>query len=68
MGLTIAQQWQAEAALQTRRQDLVLLLEERFGSLPEDLQRQIEGIDDLQRLQAALRQVVHVKSLEELEL
>jgi hypothetical protein len=68
MGLTVAQQMKAEAALQTSRQILSLLLAERFGSLPVDLQRRIESIDDMQRLQAGLRQVVHVKSLEELEL
>jgi hypothetical protein len=68
MGLTVAEQLKAEGELHACRQILRLQLEERFGSLPADLEREIESIDDLQRLRAGLRQVLHVKSLAELEL
>src|SRR5207237_683734 len=37
----------------------------RFGELPEPLLQQIEALDDLERLNAALDQVVQVKSLDE---
>ncbi len=64
--------WLAEGdtrgALRTRREDLRMLLEERFGPLPQPLLERIEGADDLNRLQAALRQVVHIQALDDLQL
>jgi hypothetical protein len=68
MGLTLVQQYDGRGQLLASRENLRLLLEERFGSLPEELVQQIESIDDLKRLRAGLRQVVHVKTLEELKL
>jgi hypothetical protein len=68
MGLTVAQQVAAKAELQAYRRILRRQLAERFGALPGELERTIEGIEDLDRLDSALRQVLHVKSLEELEL
>jgi hypothetical protein len=68
MGQTIAEQLRAEGALAICRQNLRLLLEERFGPLPEHVMRKIESIDDLERLQAGLRQVLRVNALTELEL
>jgi hypothetical protein len=68
MGLTVAEQLKAEGELRACRHILRLQLEERFGALPAELERTIESIDDLQRLQSALRQVLHVKSLAELDL
>jgi hypothetical protein len=68
----VKQTWEQEmlsrGQLVTRREDLRLLLEERFGPLPEALIQRIEAMDDLERLRAALRQVVHLNSLSELEL
>jgi hypothetical protein len=68
MGLTVAQQLEAKAELRAFRQILRLQLAERFGVLPAELEQTIESIEDLQRLQSALRQVLHVKSLAELAL
>jgi hypothetical protein len=51
-----------------RHESLRLVLEERFGPLPEALVRQIESIDDLDRLRAGLRQDIHIASLAELKL
>jgi hypothetical protein len=61
-------QGEARGALQTRRADLRLLLEERFGRLPKALVKRIEASEDLARLQAAIRQVLHIHSLDELQL
>jgi hypothetical protein len=59
---------EARGTLKTRRADLRLMLEERFGLLPEELVEQIEAIDDPDRLHDALRQVLHISSLDELKL
>lgn len=50
------------------KENLRMLLEERFGALPAALAARIEQIDDLERLRDALRQVVHVADLSELSL
>ena len=50
------------------RQNLLLLLEERFGPLPAALVQQIEGNDDLERLRAGLKRVLHVAALDEFRL
>lgn len=59
---------EARGVLRARREDLRFMLEERFGPLPEDLVRRIEASDDLARLQNAIRQVLHLKSLNEFQL
>jgi hypothetical protein len=61
-------QGEARGALRAIRQSLRLLLEERFGRLPKALVRRIEATEDLTRLQAAIRQGVHINSLDELQL
>ena len=43
-------------------------LEERFGSLPEGVVQRIEAATDLERLRSAMRQVVHMADLSELDL
>jgi hypothetical protein len=50
------------------RADLRVMLEDRFGALPEGLIQRIETEEDLGRLQTALRQVYRVATLEELRL
>ena len=50
------------------RQNLRLLLEERFGPLPEALGAQIEGSEDLERLRAGLKRLLHVTALDEFAL
>jgi hypothetical protein len=61
-------EWQAEAALQTRREDLRMLLEDRFGPLPEALRQRIDTTEDMELLRAAMRQVYKVQSGDELSL
>lgn len=58
----------AEGRLETLRENLRLLLEERFGPVPDAVAGQIAAAEDPERLRSALRQVVHVTSLEELRL
>jgi hypothetical protein len=55
-----------EGEINTRREDLRLLLEERFGPLPEALAARIAAINDAEQLRDALRQVVRLRSLEDL--
>jgi hypothetical protein len=43
-------------------------LQFRFGQLPESLLQQIDAVNDLERLNAALDKVVQVKSLDEFKL
>ena len=54
-------------SLKARREDLRLLLEDRFGPLPELVAQRIEAMNDLQRLSGLFRQALRVTSLTELE-
>jgi hypothetical protein len=72
MSETITQTWEQEmlvrGELKASRDNLRVLLEERFGPLPEAVAQRIEAMDDLERLRTLFRQAVRVTSLEELEL
>jgi hypothetical protein len=76
MTKTIAEAWmdegraegRVEGELQASRRLLRMLLEDAFGTLPEALVQQIEATTDLQRLQAAARQVPRLQRLEDLQL
>jgi hypothetical protein len=57
-----------QGRVRTQREDLRIVLEERFGPLPVALVQQIEASDDCQRLEAVLRQVVHLQRLDDLQL
>jgi hypothetical protein len=57
----------AQGEVQTYREMLRRLLEERFGKLPEALLGKLAQAD-LDRLRAALPQVVHIQALGELQL
>jgi predicted transposase YdaD len=54
--------------LETARQMLCWLLEDRFGPLPDDLRLQIDEIKDLARLERAIRRCPNLSSLEDLQL
>jgi Putative transposase, YhgA-like len=76
MSETIEQTWEQEALargearglLRARREDLQLLLEDRFGPLPDEVLERIEDIDDLQHLRDAILQVRRVTALKDLDL
>ncbi len=59
---------EARGLLRARREDLRLFLEDRFGPLPEDLIQRIEANENLASLHNALRQALHIQSLDELSL
>jgi hypothetical protein len=54
--------WEAKRLQRTLR----LVLEDRFGSLPESVREQIDACDDPDRLEAAVRKVSQLASLNEL--
>ena len=58
----------AKGEIQTRREDLRVLLEEKFGSLPDELIQRIETATDPESLKACLRQTLRIQSLDELNL
>ncbi len=59
---------QAQGELKSSRQLLRQLLEDRFGPLSESVRQRIEATTDIERVQAAVLQVLHVNSPEDLEL
>jgi hypothetical protein len=77
MSKTLGQTWEewaeqrkaegkAEGRIQTRQEDIRLLLEERFGEVPDDILRKIEGTTDADRLNDWFRQAARARSLDEL--
>jgi hypothetical protein len=61
-------EWQVEAALQKCREYLRMLLEDRFGPLPEALRQKIDTSEDMEGLQQAFRQALRLQRLEDLQL
>jgi hypothetical protein len=68
----IVEEWREEGrmegALATARDDLYGLLMERFGRVPKIWEQRIQAATDLDRLKAAMRQVLHIQKLNELQL
>jgi hypothetical protein len=58
----------AEGELRARREDVRLVLEKRFGPLPEALAQRLEAANDPERLKTFLVEALGVSSLEELNL
>jgi hypothetical protein len=61
-------QGRAEGELRTCRRNLRLVLEERFGAVPEALAQQIEQLGDLERLESSIRQALRIQELAQLKL
>ena len=57
-----------QEAVRSLRQVLLFQLEQRFGPLPERVQRQVEAIDSLRRLTRLAERVLIAGSLRELRL
>jgi hypothetical protein len=70
--LTWAQEYQQQqgrlARLATLRETLVLLLTDKFSALPADLAESIQACEDAAKLQAAIRRVRTLTSLDEFSL
>jgi hypothetical protein len=65
---TVANEFIALGKMTMCRANLRDLLQDRFGPLPEALRQRIEAATDLERLQAAVRQVHCLQSLDQLQL
>ena len=61
-------QGESLGVLRAARNHLRILLEKRFGPLPEAVRQRIEATNDPKRLEAALLQVMDIKALDELQL
>jgi hypothetical protein len=68
----VVQEWREEGRLEgelaARREDLLALLEKRFGPLPAALVERIRTASDINRLKAAIQQVLDIHSPDELQL
>jgi hypothetical protein len=64
----ILQERQAESEFRARREDLLVLLEEKFGVISDDLRHRVEQIADPEQLKECIRQLVRVESVDELPL
>ncbi len=68
----IVEEWREEGREEGRlamaRENLYGLLVERFGRVPKAWERRIQAATDLDRLKEALRRVVHIQTLDELQL
>lgn len=62
------QEGRDEGRLITGRELLRLLLEKRFGELPDDLVARIENVTDADRLEACIVSVLDVQSPDEIDL
>jgi hypothetical protein len=66
--MELARRRASEAALNVSREYLRVVLEERFGTIPEAVLQRIQQTDDPDRLTAGLRQALHITSPDELTL
>jgi hypothetical protein len=62
------QEWINEGEVKALQRTLRVLLEERFGPLSEELLGRIAGMTEPARLDTAIRQVLRLNRLEELQL
>ncbi len=60
--------YRTKGAVEACRENLRALLEDRFGTLPGALVQRIEASEDLARLKACVRQVPHLKTLDDVPL
>jgi hypothetical protein len=61
-------QARVEGVLRSRQEDVRVILQRRFGPLPEALIQRIEKTEDHERLKACILQAMTMNSLEELQL
>ena len=47
---------------------LITMLEERFGTIPQQIVERIKAVDDPSRLQAAIRQAIRIATPNDLQL
>ena len=62
----ILERGREKGRVEGRRIALLILIKQKFGSIPHDLETQIESIPDAVTLEIAIRQMLTIRSLEEL--
>jgi hypothetical protein len=53
--------------MENRQNDLLALLEEKFGTVPEEIRERITNVEDAERLRWALRSVLRLKSIDDFQ-
>lgn len=57
-----------DLALQVRRDDIITILEQRFGSVPSEIREKINAVEDAEHLKACLISVLSLESIDDLKL
>ena len=57
-----------EAAIQIKQEDLMTLLQAKFGQLPPNIVERIQGISEIDRLNTLFHQSLLTSRLEEIEI
>lgn len=57
----------AEGRIEAVRENIVLTADVRHGSTPSDFRQRLEAIDDFDRLQGILEQVIKARSLDDVD-
>jgi hypothetical protein len=62
------QKGRTEGILRSRREVLLSLLNEKFGTLPQTTSQRIQTIESIEKLDQLLRQLIHANSIAEMGL
>ena len=57
------QKWMAENAREVKQADILFILEERLGEVPETVAVQVRSISDLEKLTEAMRHALRCRSI-----
>ena len=72
MGRTAAraliEEGEERGALRTRQEVLLELMQDRFGSVPNNVKEQIQTIQDINRLRELTRRVPKANSIDEIDI
>lgn len=72
MGRTAAQalieEGEVRGALRTRQEDLLEFMQGKFGLIPQNIEHRIQAIQDVNRLKALIRNIIHANSIDELNI
>ena len=68
MGRTAAEALMEEGALRTRREVLLELMQDKFGSIPQQIERRIQFIRDIDRLKTLTRNIIHASNIDDIDI
>jgi len=63
----VGRPWREEGELKSTRDDIVEVLEERFGEIDNSIKEKLAAKEDLELLKSLLRKSVKIASIEEFE-